>query len=209
MLANIQLARMELKESDRGYGRRNRADDSLGRDRELSEQLLTYSRGATLQGKTTDMVSLIRYVGTLYVRGTRVNCEFVILSVLWGVPRDEDLVRLMLNDLFLSLDSSLPIGTIHVSARNILVRTAEVRVARPGDYVSILRKVPKQIHPQEELNNFFRTGSTLAVAQDLSVAESQIRKSGGVLVVRSGRKAVTEIFLHLMAQHAPAVAKPV
>ncbi len=80
VLANIQLARMELKESDSGYGRLNRAEDSLIRARELSDQLLNFSGEATLQGKTTDMVSLIRDVGTLSVRGTRVNCEFAIPS---------------------------------------------------------------------------------------------------------------------------------
>jgi CheY-like chemotaxis protein len=116
----------------------------------------------------------------------------------------------MLNDLFLFLDSSLTGGgTIHVSAKNILAGTAEIRAARPGDYVSILLEVPKLILPRAELESIFKPGSSLSFALDLSVAESMIRKSGGVLDVRSGREAGTEIILHLPAQHAPAIAKPV
>ncbi|MDO9326177.1 MAG: response regulator [Methanoregula sp.] len=210
VLANIQLARMELKESDSGYGRLNRAEDSLVRARELSDQLLTYSAGVTPQGKTTDLVRLIRDVGAFSVRGTRVNCEFAIPADLWSVPLDEDLVRLMLNDLFLFLDSSMADGgTIRVSTRNILAGTAEMRAARPGDYVRISLVAPKLVIPQEALEDIFKPGSSLAFALDLSVAESMIQKCGGVLDVRSGTEAGTEILLHLPAQHAPAGLKPV
>jgi PAS domain S-box-containing protein len=209
VLANIQLARMELQESDSGYGRLNRAEDSLLRARELSEQLLTYSGGMTPQGKTTDLVGLIKDVGTFSVRGTPVNCEFAIPSDLWSVPLDEDLVRLMLNDLFLFLDSSMAEGgTIRVSARNILAGTAEVRAARPGDYVRITLNAPRLVIPHDALEDIFRPGSSLAFALDLSVAESMIRKSGGVLDVRSDTEAGTEILLHLPARQAPAGTKP-
>lgn len=209
VLANIQLARMELNEAGNGYGRLNRAEDSLMRARELSEQLLTYSGGETPQGKTTDLVELIRNVGIFSVRGTKVNCEFAIPADLWGVPLDEDLVRLMLNDLFLFLDSSMAEGgTIQVSASNNLAGTAEVRAARPGDYIRITLVAPKLVIPHEALEDIFKPGSSLAFALDLSVAESMIRKSGGVLDVKSGTEAGTEILLHLPARHAPAGTKP-
>lgn len=208
VLANIQLAKMELPESATGYGRLNRAEDSLMRARELSEQLLTYSGGGTPQGKTTDLVGLIKNVGTFSVRGTRVNCEFSVPADLWAVPLDEDLVRLMLNDLFLFLDSSLPEGgTIRASARNILSGTADIRAARPGDYVRITLVAPKLVIPKEALADIFRPGSSLAFALDLSVAESMVRKSGGVLDVRSGTETGTEILLHLPAHQAPAGTK--
>ena len=208
VLANIQLAKMELPESGSGYGRLNRAEDSLLRARELSDQLLTYSGAEIPQGKTTDLVGLVKNVGTFSVRGTKVNCEFKIPAELWGVPLDEDLVRLVLSDLFLFLDSSMAEGgTIRVSARNILAGTADIRVARPGDYVRITLAAPKLAIPSDAIEDIFKPGSSLAFALDLSVAESMIRKSGGVLDVRSSTDAGTEIHLHLPAQQVPAGTK--
>ena len=210
VLANIQLARMELDDAGSGYGRLIRAEDSLLKARELSEQLLTYSGGETPQGKTTNLVGLIKDVGTFSVRGTSVNCEFLVPSDLWGVPLDEDLVRLMLNDLFLFLASSMAEGgTIRVSARNILSGTVEVRAVRPGDYIRITLETPKLVIPPAALEDIFKPGSSLAFALDLSVAESMIRKCGGVLDVRSGTEAGTEILLHLPARYAPAGTKTI
>ncbi len=209
VLANIQLAKMELPESGSGYGRLNRAEDSLLRAREVSEQLLSYSSGATPPGKTTDLAGLIRDTGVFSVRGTTVNCEYAIPADLWSVPLDEDLVRMLLNDLFLFLDSSLPPGgTIRVSAGNILVGTAKERLARPGDYVRITLQAQKLVIPSEAIGDIFKPGSSLAFALDLSVAESMVRKSGGVLDVRSGTESGTEILLHLPAHPAPPGTKP-
>jgi CheY-like chemotaxis protein/signal transduction histidine kinase len=209
VLANIQLARMELDEAGNGYGRLIRAEDSLLKARELSDQILTYSGGETPQGKTTDLVELIKNVGTFSVRGTNVICEFLIPADLWSVPLDEDLVRMMLNDLFLFLDSSMAEGgTIRVSARNILAGTEEVRAAQPGDYIRIALVAPNLVIPNEALEDIFKPGSPLAFALDLSVVESTIRKCGGVLDVRSGTGHGTEILLHLPARYAPAGKKP-
>jgi len=117
-------------------------------------------------------------------------------------------VRLVLSDLFLFLDSSMAEGgTIRVSARNILAGTAEIRVARPGDYVRITLAAPKLVIPPEAIEDIFKPGSSLAFALDLSVAESMIRKSCGVLDVRSSTDAGTEIHLHLPAQQVPAGTK--
>jgi len=209
VLANIQLVKMELDETGTGYGRLNRAEDSLLRARELSAQLLTSSGGDSLQGKTTDLAALIRNVGASSVGGTRVNCEFAIPSDLWEVPLDEDLVRMMIDDLFLFLDNSMAEGgTIRVSAQNIHAGTGEVRAVQPGDYIRITLEAPQLVIPPDALVDIFRPGSSLAFALDLSVAESMIRKSGGVLDVRSGAETGTEIVLHLPAQHAPASPKP-
>jgi len=209
VLANIQLARTELDEAGNGYGHLNRAEDSLVRARELSEQLLTYSGGEISLGKTTDLGGLIKKVGTFSVRGTGVNCEFFVPADLWNVPLDEDLMRLVLNDLFLFLDSSLAEGgTIRVSASNILAGTAGIRATRPGDYVRITLGAKKLVIPEAAIEDIFKPGSSLAFALDLSVAESMIRKSGGVLDIRSCTETGTEIHLHLPARQAPAGAKP-
>ena len=91
----------------------------------------------------------------------------MVPSDLWGVPLDEDLVRLMLNDLFLFLDSSMAEGgTIRASARNILAGTADIRAARPGDYVRITLEAPKLVIPKEAIEDIFKPGSSLAFALD-------------------------------------------
>ena len=67
----------------------------------------------------------------------------------------------------------------------------------------------KLIIPPAAIEDIFKPGSSLAFAIDLSVAESMIRKCGGVLDVRSGTEHGTEILLHLPARYAPASTKTI
>ncbi|MDO9034519.1 MAG: hybrid sensor histidine kinase/response regulator, partial [Methanoregula sp.] len=80
---------------------------------------------------------------------------------------------------------------------------------QPGDYVRITLEAQKLFIPLAAIEDIFKPGSSMAFALDLSVAESMIRKCGGVLDVRSGTEAGTEILLHLPARYAPAGTKPI
>ena len=121
VLANIQLARMDQVEGTHSYDRLNSAEDSVLRAKELSQQMLTYSGGMVPAAKSIDIASLIRDVGALAVRGSQSQVDFSFDEDLFSVSVDEEIIRLVLGDLFLFLDGSLRnSGTIVVHAENII-----------------------------------------------------------------------------------------
>jgi len=58
-LANVQLAKMEVRKGSPGYDRLNRAEESVHRARELSQQMLTCSSSEIPQAGTSDLLGVI------------------------------------------------------------------------------------------------------------------------------------------------------
>jgi PAS domain S-box-containing protein len=200
VMANVQLAKMDVNEKSHAYNRLNSAEDSVLRARELSQQMLNYTGGEIQQKKVTDLCELVRSVGTLAVRGSKSKCEYALPSHLWDVLLDEDLVKLVLNDLFLFLDGSMPSGgNIEISARNVISGSDKQESLGAADYIAIQLSAAQLVIPKEALDDLFRPGSSLAFALDLSVAESMIRKAGGVLDIKSDPAIGTSIHLYLPA----------
>ena len=200
VLANIQLAKVDLQEGSHSRDRLNNAEDSVLRARELSQQMLTFSGGEESQGRVTDLAGLIEKTGTFSVRGSGSKCEFILPSDLWEVPLEEDTIRGMLNDIFLFLDGLQPGGgRIDVAAENVVAGTAEPKL-RPVDYVKIRFHIHGHVIPETVIGEIFRPGSSHAFALDLSHTESMIKKSGGVLDVKSTTATGTGIVLYLPAR---------
>jgi CheY-like chemotaxis protein len=113
---------------------------------------------------------------------------------------DEDLVKLALNDLFLFLDGSMPSGgVIKVSARNVTSESEKPASLGTAGYIAITLVASRLVIPEKAIDDLFRPGSSLAFVLDLSVAESMIRKAGGVLDIKSDQTAGTSIYLYLPA----------
>lgn len=202
VLANIQLTKVETAEGSPAYVRLNHAEDSILKARELSQQMLTYSGGEITNEKTSALPSLIRQTAIFSLRGSRSKCEFSLPDRLRDVPIDADLVRLILNDLFLFMDGSMHgAGTIVVSAEDMNPSTVGSGTTAPVDYVRIRLHSSEFVIPLESQEGLFRPGSSMEFAIDLSFAESMIRKSGGVLDVQSRQDLGTDLILYLPASH--------
>jgi len=209
VLANIQLARMALPDNTPGHDRLNSAEDGVIRAREISRQMLSYANGTVPHAKTSDIAGLVRDTGTFAARGSRSRFEFSLPGDLWEAIPEEEIIRLVLNDLLLFLDGSQPEGgVISIAAGNIPPSPAETGDRNAADYVRISLHAPGLLIPQDALPDLFRAGSSLAFAVDLSLAESLVRKSGGILDVKSEPGAGTRVMLYLPAVRGPAPVKP-
>ena len=211
VLANVQLAKVDLQEGSHSRDRLNSAEDGVLRSRELSQQMLTFSGGDDSYGLVTDLAGLIEKTGNFSVRGSGSKCEFTLPADLWEVPLEEDAIRLMLNDIFLFLDGMQPGGgTIGVTAKNLVAGAGQAKDLRPVDYVKLRFHITGHVIPEAVISEIFRPGSSHPFALDLSLTESMIKKSGGVLDVKSctaGTTTGTEIVLYLPAR-VHAAPKP-
>jgi DNA-binding NarL/FixJ family response regulator len=210
VLANIQLTRMELPEGGPAYTRLSHVEDSVLRARELSQQMLTYSGSGSPEAKRSDVSGIIRSAASLTLRESKSKCEFDLPDGQWEVPMDEDLIRLILNDLFRFMVGSMNEGgTIRVSLENIIAGTAESVPNAPVNYLLIRLSTPEFVIPEGALEDLFKPEFSMAFALNLSFAESMSRKSGGVLDIKSDEGSGTELLLYLPASYHPAnIAEP-
>ena len=204
VLANIQLARVDLPGGTPGHDRLNSAEEAVFRARELSEQLLISSETRESPGKILDLAGLIRKTAIFSTRGSQSRVEFFFPEELGEVEIGEDIIRLILSDLFLFLDSSGPDGQlIAVTAEN--VPADEPGMPGPQGSLRISIDAPGFSVPEERRSYLFLPDCSPAFAVDLSFAESLVRKYGGALEVRKGDGPGTGFVLLLPARFiAPA-----
>ncbi|HVY55013.1 MAG TPA: PAS domain S-box protein, partial [Thermodesulfobacteriota bacterium] len=121
ILGNISVSKMKLDPKDKIYGRLSEAENASFRARDLTSQLLTFSRGgAPVKEFVQSLGELIVDTANFVVSGSKVKCEFEIDEGLWPVEVDEGQISQVIHNLIINSDQAMPDGGIvNVSARNI------------------------------------------------------------------------------------------
>ena len=224
VLANIQLARVDLPPKNPVLKKLDNAEESVMRARELSRQLLLSSTRKEPPTKVRSLPALIRKTGAFSTRGSVSRAEYSLSEDLWDVSAEGDIIRLILADLFLFLASGQNDGgVIRVSAKNLPAGEGEPEGEFQEDRVKIRLHAPAlKIRPDEK-TGLFASGKAPAYMVDLSFAESLAQKTGGSLLVESGGKGIAfELYLPALIgshtakrksdvhiQRVPALAKKI
>ena len=174
----------------------------------LTQQLLTFSRGGKPVKKLIALAELVKNSATFSLRGSNVRCEFSISQDLLPMEVDEGQIGQVINNLVLNADHAMPEGgTIEICAENITL-TADNEFSLPaGPYLKTSFRdhgvgiapdhLPKVFDP------YFTTkqkGSGLG----LTVAYSIIDKHNGRMTVESELGHGTTFTIHLPASDQPA-----
>jgi PAS domain S-box-containing protein len=137
VLGNISMAQYELNNPDLVRDLLEQAEKACGRARELTSQILTFSRGGAPVRKNVDITELIRESAGFALRGSNVKCEFDFAPGLWAAEVDENQVRQVLSNLIINADQAMPDGgRLRIEARNQEL-LEESSPLRPGPYVWI------------------------------------------------------------------------
>ena len=138
ILGNISLTKMYLSAEDKGYVRLEEAEKASERARDLTQQLLTFSKGGAPVKKTASMQQIILDSSRLVLSGSNVRCEFFLADDLWLVEVDEGQMSQVVNNLIINADQAMPDGgIIEVSAENVLIDPRDDLALEPGRYVKI------------------------------------------------------------------------
>lgn len=202
IIGNISLARMKVDSGDFDIETFLRGAESASlRAKNLSQQLLTFSRGGSPIKKTMDIKELIRESTSFVLLGSNVKCNFSIADNLYPVEVDEGQLSQVINNLVINAQQAMPEGGIvRVTAENILLKDGEIVSLQSGCYVKIIVQ-DKGIGIQEKnlkkiFDPYFTTkqkGSGLGLATVYSV----IKKHGGYITAQSklGMGTTFEIYL--------------
>ena len=190
IIGNVSLAKLETDEESRIIEYLNGAERASFRAKELSQQLLTFSKGGSPVKKVSTIKEMIVDSVEFALRGSNIKCEYVIPDKLWAVEVDEAQIGRVLNNLAINAQQAMPEGgTIKVYAENVTVKENDSLIPlNPGEYA----KVSIEDHgigiPHKNLSKIFdpyfttkQRGSGLGLATCYSI----INKHDGYITVDS------------------------
>ncbi len=141
VLGNVSIAKDYLKPGDKAFELLDKVENAALRSKDLTKQLLTFSRGGEPLTEPSHIEQLIRDSAGLVLRGTDVSCKFLFPRNLWPVEADQGQLAQVINNIILNARQAMPGGgAITVSADNAVMDSVTALPLKPGEYVKITVK---------------------------------------------------------------------
>jgi PAS domain S-box-containing protein len=203
LFGNIILARTHTGEASPVYERLAEAEKAMVRAKELTQQLLTFSKGGAPVKETADITGIVTDSTKFMLRGSQSRCEFTLDPFLWTVDVDVGQISQVINNIVINADHAMPGGgVIHVTATNCTLAKGTPLPLMPGRYVKITIADTGIGIPKENLTRIFDpyfTTKTKGSGLGLSTALSIIRKHSGHIEIDSEQGKGTSVHIYLPA----------
>jgi two-component system, cell cycle sensor histidine kinase and response regulator CckA len=188
------------------------AEKASVRAKNLTQQLLTFSRGGQPIRKPISIARIIEESTEFSLRGSNVKPVFSIPGDLWIINADEGQIVQVITNLVINAHDSMPSGgTLEVSSENIVIKKADKLPLKPGKYVKVVLKDQgvgiKQEHLKRIFEPYFTTkqkGSGLGLATVYSI----IKKHEGHISVESTLGVGTTFYIYFPALSGKIAEKP-
>ena len=207
VVGNISLAKMHVKDA-RVAGRLEEAENASMRARDLTFQLLTFSRGGSPIKEVVSLAEIVRQTSEFVTRGANVRCHFDLPDELWHVEADPGQISQVINNIVINGLQAMPEGgVITIMAQNLEAGQDFHLPIHSGRYVKISIKdngigIAKE-HMPKIFDPYFTTkqdGSGLGLASSYAI----VHKHGGYISVDSEPGAGTCFEVYLPAAVAGA-----
>ena len=211
ILGNVSLAKSWAKKEDQTFRILENAEKASLQARNLTQQLLTFSKGGAPIKNTASIAGLVRDSADFAVIGSAVKCEISFPDGLWAVEVDSGQISQVINNLIINADQAMPEGgIIEVSGENIVISTKDALPLDDGNYVRISIKdqgvgISKE-HLKKVFDPYFSTkqkGSGLGLATSYSI----VKKHRGLITVKSEITVGTTFHIYLSASQKEAIVK--
>jgi two-component system cell cycle sensor histidine kinase/response regulator CckA len=203
MLGNISLSKVHLDTEDKIYARLSEAEKACFRARDLTKQLLTFSKGGAPVKKITSVMNLLRESIDFTPYDPAVRYELSVEGNLWPAEIDEGQIIQVIKNLLLNAEESMPDGgLIKVSAQNITNEDRTVNPDHLGRYVKITIQDQGVGISEEHLSKIFDPYFTTkkgAGGLGLAVVYSIIRNHHGYVEVETDKGSGTKFHVYLPA----------
>jgi PAS domain S-box-containing protein len=206
VMGNVSMARATMAPPPSSTDWLAEAEQACVRARQLTWQLLTFSKGGVPTRKTVAIPQILHESVGLALRGSGVTCTFDMAPDLWTVDADAGQLAQVFSNVMLNARQAMRhSGVITVRAENVCEvdrRWENALRVEPGRYVrvSIVDKgvgIPKE-HLSRIFDPYFSTkqgGSGLGLATTHSI----VKNHGGFLAVDSQAGSGTTIHVNFPA----------
>lgn len=208
ILGNISLAKLIANDHEALQTKLDAAEKASLRAKDLTTQLLTFSKGGEPVKKLTSLVRVIKESSMFAMAGSNCRCEYHITEDLWSVEADEGQISQVLHNLIINAGQAMPDGgTIQVRAENVIIRAEDTSPLEPGRYLQIAVEDSGTGIDEAALTKIFDpyfTTKTGGSGLGLASAYSIIKKHHGCILVEStrGKGSVFRIYLPASAKEA-------
>lgn len=207
---NISLANMIIGTENDITELLNEVEKATYQARDLTQQLLTFSKGGAPIKETASIQELLMDSAGFVLRGSNVSCKFAIPDDLWAVNVDKGQINQVVNNLIINAAQAMPEGgSIELYAENIT--TPATALSLPdGKYVKISIKDQGIGIPEKNLTKVFDpyyTTKQKGHGLGLATCYSIIKKHNGDIRIHSELGVGTTINIYLPASSEEAVAK--
>ncbi len=201
IMGNIGLAEMFKINSEEQKDILVKAEDACLRAKDLTQQLLTFSKGGQPRKEIVYVEDIIKYSAELSLSGSNVICNYNIAEDLNCINADQGQLNQVFNNLIINAREAMPEGgAINISAENIKSETEPILNEKQNEtYVKISIKDQGLGIPKNQLNKIFEPyyttkheGSGLGLAMCYSI----VTKHDGFITAKSilGEGTTFELF---------------
>ncbi len=214
IVGNIFMAKMESRVDDEIYELLTEAETATFRAKDLTQQLLTFSRGGAPIKRTASLKEMLKESVGFALRGSKVRSRFYIPDDLWTAEIDAGQINQVINNLVINADQAMPQGgQLTVSAENCPTGSYDPGLPlKSGDYLRVVFQDEGTGIPPQNLSKIFdpyfttkQKGSGLGLATTFSI----ITRHDGYLSVTSemGKGSTFTIYLPASPQKVASEEK--
>jgi two-component system cell cycle sensor histidine kinase/response regulator CckA len=155
----------------------------------LSNQLLTFAKGSIPYKQVTAVSELLAQACEFALHGSNLRAEINIATDLSRAEVDADQIKQVVSALILNARDAMPFGgTVRLEARNREIKGGDEAFLPPGHYLKVaVSDHGEGITPEVAAKMFdpYFTTKSLASGLGLSIAQSIVKKHGGLLHLES------------------------
>jgi two-component system cell cycle sensor histidine kinase/response regulator CckA len=214
ILGNIHLALQLARPGSPVYDRLLEAEKASLLAKNLTDKLLTFSRGGSPVRKPVPIDDLIRENVCFVETGSSIDCRCTFSPDLWPVQINEGLIILAMTNLLINAKQAMDgNGEIRITAENTFLGKASGLPIEPGRYVKVSFSDAGAGIDKEALPRIFEPYFTTrpnGTGLGLTIAYSIVRQNMGTITVesRKGMGATFHIFLPAAEEAGTSPADP-
>ena len=216
LTGNISLAKIHLSPGSQATRFLAEAERISLSGADLTNRLITFSKGGTPMRTVTSMNGMIRDEAHAALAGTKVRGEYSLPDALWPVKADERQMKQVIHNIVVNAEEAMPDGgTVRVAGTNITLAGEETLPLPPGDYVGITIEDHGTGIREEDLpkifDPYFTTkgmGTEKGMGLGLAVVYSIIKRHNGHVSVDSVPGKGTAFHIYLPAHREEASTEP-
>lgn len=209
ILGNISLA-MQFVVEEKTHQLLEQAESAALRATDLTQQLLTFSKGGEPVRKVAAITEIIKESSQFILRGSNVRCDYQFAEDLWPVEVDSGQISQVIQNIIINADHAMPEGgVIEVRGENVIPGKTErlpseytgpcVKVTIRDQGIGIAKNLVDKI-----FDPYFTTKSK-GSGLGLAITHSIIKKHHGSIWVESEQGVGTTFSILLPATEGSTV----
>jgi two-component system cell cycle sensor histidine kinase/response regulator CckA len=183
------------------------AEKAFSKAKNLTQQLLTFSKGGIPVKKTTFIDELLRDSTIFSLSGSNIKYNFNIPDDLWAVYIDEGQIGQVIGNLVINANQAMPKGgIINIYAQNITLAKGHGLPLEDGQYVKVSIEDQGGGIPEELLPRIFEPYFTTKKDGNglgLAISHRIIKNHGGYITVESRIEIGTIFHIYLPVSTEP------